>query len=48
VVELEPDSKLAETSHYQLAQVYRKLGRAEDADKEMTRFQQMRSQKREE
>ena len=48
VVELEPDSKLAETSHYQLAQVYRKLGRAEDADKEMTRFQQMRSKKREE
>jgi len=42
VLEREQASRLAESAHYQLAQVYRKLGRAADADREMKRFQDMR------
>lgn len=43
VLELETDSKLAETSRYQLARIYRKLGRQTDADREMKLFQELRS-----
>jgi tetratricopeptide (TPR) repeat protein len=47
VLELESDSKLAETSHYQLAQIYRKQGRTADAERETKAFQEMRGRKRE-
>lgn len=43
VLELEKTSRLAETAHFQLAQIYRKLGRTADADREMKLFQQLRS-----
>jgi hypothetical protein len=42
VLELEKTSRLAETAHFQLAQIYRKLGRTAEADREMTLFQQLR------
>ena len=42
VIEQEPASSLAESAHYQLAQVYRTLGRAAEAAREMKLFQQMR------
>ena len=42
VVELEPGSNLSATAHFQLAQIYRKAGRAADADRELKRFQEMR------
>ncbi|MBK5294932.1 MAG: tetratricopeptide repeat protein [Acidobacteriia bacterium] len=37
VLEDELTSTLAESAHFQLAQVYRKLGRSADADREMSR-----------
>ena len=43
VLELEQTSKLAETAHYQLAQIYRKLGRPADADREIKLFQQLKN-----
>jgi Flp pilus assembly protein TadD len=43
VLEFEQTSKLAETAHYQLAQIYRKLGQPAEADREMKLFQQLRS-----
>lgn len=42
VVSLEPRSQLAATAHFQLSQLYRKLGRAADADRELRFFQQLR------
>ncbi len=42
VLDREQASRLAESAHYQLAQVYRKLGRAADAGREMKRFQDLR------
>ncbi len=45
VLQLEQASDLAESAHFQLAQVYRKLGRAEDADREMKLFQEMRKRR---
>ncbi len=42
VLAQEGSSKLAESAHYQLAQVYRKLGRTEDADREAKRFEELR------
>jgi tetratricopeptide (TPR) repeat protein len=42
VLELEKTSRLAETAHFQLAQIYRKLGRTAEADREMKLFQQLR------
>jgi len=42
VLELEQESQLAESAHFQLAQIYRKLGRQADADRETRRFQEMR------
>jgi tetratricopeptide (TPR) repeat protein len=42
VVELEQASRLAESAHYQLAEIYRRLGRPSDADREMKLFQEMR------
>ncbi|MBI3682244.1 MAG: tetratricopeptide repeat protein [Acidobacteria bacterium] len=46
VLELEPASRLAETAHFQLAQIYRKLGRSADAEREMTLFQQLRGKRK--
>lgn len=45
VLTLEPESKLAETAHYQLSQIYRKLGRSADADREIALFRKLRSRK---
>jgi tetratricopeptide (TPR) repeat protein len=42
VLEQEETSKLAETAHFQLAQIYRKLGRAADAENQMKLFQKLR------
>ncbi len=38
----EQDSSLAGAAHFQLAQIYRKSGRGDDADREMKRFQEIR------
>jgi tetratricopeptide (TPR) repeat protein len=45
VIEMEPPRALTESAHYQLAQVYRKLGRLPDAERETRLFQQMRNSK---
>jgi hypothetical protein len=37
---------LAETAHFQLAGIYRKLGRPSDADREMKQFQAIRDRRR--
>jgi tetratricopeptide (TPR) repeat protein len=42
VIELEPPPDFAESAHYQLAQVYRKLGRSADAERALKRFQELR------
>lgn len=42
VLMLAPTSGLMETAHFQLAQIYRQLGRPADADREMKLFQEMR------
>lgn len=46
VIEQEPASNHAESAHYQLAQIYRKLGRSPEADREMKLFQEMRKGRR--
>jgi protein O-GlcNAc transferase len=38
-----PPADLAASAHFQLAQIYRRLGRTADADREMKAFQQLRS-----
>jgi tetratricopeptide (TPR) repeat protein len=45
VLAAEHDTSLAETAHFQLAQVYRKLGRPADADRELQAFKELRSRK---
>ena len=42
VLDQEQTSTLAESAHFQLAQIYRKQGRVPDADREMKLFQEMR------
>jgi tetratricopeptide (TPR) repeat protein len=42
----EQDSSLAEAAHFQLANIYRKLGRGSDVDREMKRFQEIRDRRR--
>ncbi len=42
VLELEQASPLAESAHYQLAQIYRRSARPADAEREMKMFQEMR------
>lgn len=42
ILEQEKTTKLAESAHFQLAQIYRKLGRAAEADREMSLFQDLR------
>jgi tetratricopeptide (TPR) repeat protein len=42
VLVLEQRSELAEAAHFQLAQIYRRMGRATDADREMKLFQEIR------
>jgi tetratricopeptide (TPR) repeat protein len=43
VLDQEQTSILAESAHFQLAQIYRKQGRIPDADREMKLFQEMRA-----
>src|SRR5262249_15516804 len=45
LLEQEQDSELAESAHYQLAQIYRRLGRQQDADREQKLFQATRKQR---
>ena len=45
VVEIEPESGLAETAHFQLAQLYRRLKRAADADRELTLFRELKAKR---
>ncbi|HCC58623.1 MAG TPA: hypothetical protein DEQ47_15465 [Solibacterales bacterium] len=42
VIEQEKTTKLAQSAHFQLAQIYRKLGRAAEAAREMDLFQELR------
>jgi tetratricopeptide (TPR) repeat protein len=42
VLEQEEASSLAESAHFQLSQLYKKLGRVTDSDLEMKRFQEIR------
>jgi tetratricopeptide (TPR) repeat protein len=46
VLRAESHSALAEAAHYQLSQIYRKLGRADDADRELRLFEEIRRKKR--
>ena len=45
VLEHEQSSRLAETAHFQLAQIYRKLGRSVDADRQMKLFKLQRNKR---
>jgi hypothetical protein len=45
VLAAEQETTLAQSAHFQLAQVYRKLGRAADADREMKAFQKLRQRR---
>ncbi|MGH9629996.1 MAG: tetratricopeptide repeat protein [Bryobacteraceae bacterium] len=45
VLAAEQDTELAESAHFQLSQVYRKLGRPAEADREMRTFQELRSRR---
>jgi tetratricopeptide (TPR) repeat protein len=46
VLAAEQGTALAESAHFQLAQVYRKLGRAADADRELKAFQELRAKRK--
>ena len=46
VLDQEQTSILAESAHFQLAQIYRKQGRLPDADREMKLFQEMRKNRK--
>jgi len=46
VLDQEQTSTLAESAHFQLAQIYRKQGRVPDADREMKLFQEMRKNRK--
>jgi tetratricopeptide (TPR) repeat protein len=46
VIAAEPYSTLAEAAHLQLSQIYRKLGRAPDADRELKALQELRRSRR--
>jgi len=46
VLEDERTSTLAESAHFQLAQIYRQLGRSADADREMSLFQKLRGSRK--
>lgn len=43
VLKTEQSSLLAQTAHFQLAQIYRKLGREVEADRELKAFQKLRA-----
>ena len=45
-INLEPASALAEAAHLQLSQLYRRLGRAADADRELEALKRLRQSKR--
>ena len=46
VIELEQSSSLAESAHFQLAQLYRKMGRQPESDGEMKLFQEIRKSRK--
>ncbi len=46
VLVAEPSSILAETAHLQLSQIYRRLGRTADADRELRSLQELRARRR--
>lgn len=46
LLEQEKESSLAESAHFQLAQIYRTLKRSSDADREMKRFHEIRTNRR--
>ena len=46
VLDQEQTSSLAESAHFQLAQIYRKQGRIPDVDREMKLFQEMRKNRK--
>jgi tetratricopeptide (TPR) repeat protein len=46
VVQLEPTSTLAEAAHLQLAQLYRRMGRPTEADRENQALQRLRQQRK--
>ena len=46
VLAQEQDTSLAEAAHFQLGQIFRKLGRESDADRELKRFQEIRNHRR--
>jgi Flp pilus assembly protein TadD len=46
VLDQEQSSSLAESAHFQLAQIYRKLGRLSDSDREMKLFQEIRKSRK--
>jgi len=46
VLQAEPASALAEAAHLQLSQIYRKLGRTADADREIRALQELRRGRR--
>lgn len=46
VLAQEQESNLAESAHFQLSQIYRKLQRAADADRHMKRFQELRGRRK--
>ena len=46
VLKQEKTSALAESAHFQLAAIYRKLGRTADAERETSAFRQIREQRR--
>jgi tetratricopeptide (TPR) repeat protein len=46
VLEAEQGTALAESAHFQLSQVYRKLGRPADADRELKAFQALRARQK--
>lgn len=45
VLKMEGESALAESAHFQLAEIYRKLGRTADAQREMKRFKELRDKR---
>ena len=45
-IELEQASSLAESAHFQLAQIYRRMGRPADSDREMKLFQEIRKSRK--
>lgn len=46
VLDAEKTSRLAESAHFQLAELYRRLGRSADADREISLFKELRAKRK--